>query len=201
MIDGVTSGAFSAVNLGPWPESKEQYVQQILESSRNTYTRPRAEVEKHILEWTLGNSGSSAGTGAGAGNSGKQDQNKQQEQTEKPKLADTPRYVKEEKPRVDTKVGGDTVEVKMPPIPEIPRANRPSEPKKSERVHNPFKKAFAELGKENSAQATTDYPAQKDVPRQTPPPVQGTAPVSLTPTAEELKKEVDENTLKDILGV
>ena len=54
MIDGVTSGAFSALGLGPWPEQSTHYVDKILDHSRSTYARSRASVEKHILEWTLG---------------------------------------------------------------------------------------------------------------------------------------------------
>ncbi len=67
MIDGVTSSAFSAVGLGPWPEAEKQYVSEIIESSRKNYARPRDIVEKHILDWTLGGNNSTNNAGVAIG--------------------------------------------------------------------------------------------------------------------------------------
>lgn len=54
MINGVTSGAFSAKGMGPWAEPQKNYVSEILDSSRKQYSHSRKEVEDHILQWTLG---------------------------------------------------------------------------------------------------------------------------------------------------
>ena len=48
MIDGVTSRAFSAVTLPP-SGNKLSYMEEIIESSRNKYGRPRKAVEKEML--------------------------------------------------------------------------------------------------------------------------------------------------------
>jgi len=48
MINGKTSRAFSAATFGP-PERKRAFKDEIIESSRKKYTRPRNEVEREIL--------------------------------------------------------------------------------------------------------------------------------------------------------
>lgn len=213
MIDGVTSGAFSAINLGPWPESKEQYVQQILSQSRDTYTRPRAEVEKHILEWTLGNT--NGGNNTGNNGKGSNDTGEKRNHTQstgqaqhvnhsKPKLAETPRYIKEDSTKkhlpqtshqesIKHPETHHQTDIKMPPIPQIP----PSKPKnmnpvqpqnQTPKVHNPFKSAFAEMQKEQGAQPAQIVKTVEDSEKK----------------IEDKKvetKEVDEDTLKSVLGL
>jgi hypothetical protein len=51
MIDGVTSNPFSASGLGPIPKPETSYVQEILDSSRALYARPRQETEEELLNW------------------------------------------------------------------------------------------------------------------------------------------------------
>ncbi len=51
MIDSVTSQPFSATTLPPIDLPSISYVKEIIESSRKAYARPRAEVEKAIVEW------------------------------------------------------------------------------------------------------------------------------------------------------
>ncbi len=51
MIDSVTSQPFSATTLPPIDLPSISYVKEIIESSRKAYARPRAEVEKAIIEW------------------------------------------------------------------------------------------------------------------------------------------------------
>ena len=177
MIDGVTSGAFSAIGLGPWPEQAVHYVEKILDHTRTTYSRPRALVEKHILEWTLG------GAVQNQSNNQRQEQSREQQPRQEPRreqrseqprreehlparqprpvLASTPRYV-----------------APLPPMPEIPKTNSQfvQQPHREQKVHNPFKQAFQEL----------DKPEEE--------------PVVVQPTPV-VKKEVDADTLKNILGV
>jgi hypothetical protein len=69
MINGVTSGAFSAKSMGVWPEPAVSHVDKIIESSRALYSHPRKDVEDHILQWTLG--------GGGVGQQGKQNTGQQ----------------------------------------------------------------------------------------------------------------------------
>lgn len=51
MIDQVASQPFSATTLPPFPKPEISYRDQVLEMSRSTYAKPKAEVEKSILEW------------------------------------------------------------------------------------------------------------------------------------------------------
>ncbi len=51
MIDGVGSPPFSATTLPPFDLPPERFVDRVLESSRSTYGKPRAQVERDIDEW------------------------------------------------------------------------------------------------------------------------------------------------------
>ncbi len=51
MIDGVGSQPFSAKTLGPVPKPAISYREDVIEHSRKTYARPRAEVEDEIKRW------------------------------------------------------------------------------------------------------------------------------------------------------
>lgn len=51
MIDQVASQPFSATTLPPMPQPEISFRGQVLEMSRQIYTKPKAEVEKAILEW------------------------------------------------------------------------------------------------------------------------------------------------------
>ncbi|HEY4501988.1 MAG TPA: type IV secretion system DNA-binding domain-containing protein [Candidatus Paceibacterota bacterium] len=51
MIDGVGSPPFSATTLPPFDTSPEDNTKKVLESSREQFAKPRAEVEKVIEEW------------------------------------------------------------------------------------------------------------------------------------------------------
>ena len=51
MIDSVTSQPFSASTLPPIQLPRSSYVKEITENSRLEFSRPRAEVEKNIVEW------------------------------------------------------------------------------------------------------------------------------------------------------
>jgi hypothetical protein len=50
MIDGIGSQPFSAKTLPPISKTGESYVNEIIESSRKIYARPRAEVEAKVRE-------------------------------------------------------------------------------------------------------------------------------------------------------
>lgn len=54
MIDGVTSPPFSAVTLPPMARPSVSYRDDIIEWTRRTYARVRADVEENIKEWSAG---------------------------------------------------------------------------------------------------------------------------------------------------
>ncbi len=51
MIDGVSSQPFSAMSLPPIEKQERSFVQEIKDSSRNQFARPRKVVEADIVEW------------------------------------------------------------------------------------------------------------------------------------------------------
>ena len=51
MIDSVTSPPFSATTIPPIKPPKDSYVDEIIKHSRETFARPKQEVEKNIADW------------------------------------------------------------------------------------------------------------------------------------------------------
>ncbi len=51
MIDGVSSQPFSATTMGPIPKPNITFKNDVIESSRAQFARPRAFVEKAIVDW------------------------------------------------------------------------------------------------------------------------------------------------------
>jgi hypothetical protein len=51
MIDGLSSAPFSATTLGPIPHPDQSFLKDIIQSSREQFTRPRAEVEEAIVKF------------------------------------------------------------------------------------------------------------------------------------------------------
>ncbi|MBI5140252.1 MAG: type IV secretion system DNA-binding domain-containing protein [Candidatus Vogelbacteria bacterium] len=51
MIDGVGSQPFSAKTMGPIKKPDVSYRQEVIDHSRKTYAKPRAEVEADIAKW------------------------------------------------------------------------------------------------------------------------------------------------------
>jgi hypothetical protein len=51
MIDGVGSAPFSAKTLGPIPKPAVSFKEQVIENSRKTYARARADVEEDVRKW------------------------------------------------------------------------------------------------------------------------------------------------------
>lgn len=181
MIDGVTSSAFSAASIGPWPDQDQSFIKEIIDSSRALYSHPRKEVEEHILKWTLG-----GGTTANNGN-GQQNQRREDVKPEQ----------KKEEPRREER----RPETRSEPRRES-RLPRKEDLKKVE-VHNPFKIAFEEIKpdiekvEEKKAEPITNLIDKSkreplvDIPQIT---------FKTEPKKEE-KREVDEKTLKDVLGL
>jgi hypothetical protein len=125
MIDGVTSSAFSASSMGPYETPAENFVDQIIESSRALYSHPRKEVEAHILKWTLGagEEKPKVENNASRNDAPRRDLPRTEERRSEPRR-DAPRTeVRNDRPRT-------------PPV-QQPRREEP-------KVHNPFKMAFQE---------------------------------------------------------
>jgi CxxC-x17-CxxC domain-containing protein len=74
MIDGVTSRPFSAKTLPPMAESGNVKIEEeVIESSRRLYCRPKAEIEREINNWSgmsLGNDGDMPYSSSSSGSSG-----------------------------------------------------------------------------------------------------------------------------------
>lgn len=51
MIDGVSSQPFSSTVMAPFPRPERVFTEEVIKSSREQFAKPRAEVEKNILEW------------------------------------------------------------------------------------------------------------------------------------------------------
>ena len=51
MIDGVSSQPFSAVTMAPIARPENNFREAVIKSSRDQFGRPRAIVEKNIIEW------------------------------------------------------------------------------------------------------------------------------------------------------
>jgi len=53
MIDGTLSKSFSGINIPPQNLPKVSYIQDIIDYSRQMYSRPVSQVEKEISYWEL----------------------------------------------------------------------------------------------------------------------------------------------------
>lgn len=204
MIDGVTSSAFSATGMGPWPETEKSFVAEIIESSRALYSHPRGEVEAHILKWTLG--GEKGGKletmqNPHAENISRPEQrygpkreiyrdmskNDIQRGVNKEPFRDNREYVGAKK-NDNQRLDGQRSDIQRGVNKEFPRRetrqdvqvtqdrqNIPRQDiiKKPVQLHNPFQVAFEEIKKE----------VKEDI------------------KPEARKKEIDEDTLKNVLGL
>lgn len=219
MIDGVTSPAFSATGMGPWPEPEKSFVAEIIESSRALYSHPRQEVEAHILKWTLG--------GEKGGKSEVEFENKNNHANSTPKTIykDIPRESLErrietnfqkqpERTREYTSVTRSNGQ-RSEPRSETPRreirqdrqvvqdrqnVSRQDTIKKPIQVHNPFAVAFEEIKKEVKEDIKPEIKNAIDIVK-----TELNTQIDPIPLSEnkkpETKKEIDEDTLKNVLGL
>ncbi len=173
MIDGVTSSAFSASSMGPWPRPDRDFVKEIIDSSRILYSHPRKEVEEHILKWTLGGANGSNSNNNVNGNNSKSEV--------EPKREEVKRVERKPEPRREN------------------RLPRKEEVKKVE-LHNPFKAAFQEIKVDKVAEPIIKPVTNLiDKTKQT---LVDTPEITFkTESKKEDKKEIDEKTLKDVLGL
>ena len=51
MIDGVGSKPFSATTMNPLPKNPISYREEVIQTSRDNFSKPREEVQKYIDEW------------------------------------------------------------------------------------------------------------------------------------------------------
>jgi hypothetical protein len=125
MIDGVGSQPFSATTLPPIPLLSESQKEQIIESSRKLYARPKAEVEEKIVGWiqaardTKTAGGASGGAGARSAGRPRTDS--------KPASSATPRY--ENRPReAIVSTSASAVPPPAPPVAPVAPKQSVSEP-------------------------------------------------------------------------
>lgn len=113
MIDGVTSPPFSATTLPPIEKPATMHKDEIIESSRKVFARPRVEVEKEIHEWHQPvnpkpeGKGSSASQSGTQGAHGKGAQSKEAPRDIKVRPADRPPMPPQKNPFEDIKIGED----------------------------------------------------------------------------------------------
>jgi hypothetical protein len=205
MIDGVTSPAFSATGMGPWPEPEKSFVAEIIESSRALYSHPRQEVEAHILKWTLG--GEKGGKtenepvskSNGNGNRVENFQNNTNHSNSTPQriYKDLPKD-RSEKTREYTSVTRSDNQRSESQRSESPRREiRQESVKKPVELHNPFAVAFEEIKKEIKEDIKPEIKNAVDI-------VKTELNTQIDPIPEtkiESKKEIDEDTLKNVLGL
>ncbi len=87
MIDGVSSQPFSAVTMGPIAKPDISYKQEVVDSSRKQFARPRMDVEKNINEWHDAGTAREAGRDNGPRDQGRDSRNNHSS----PRPADRPR--------------------------------------------------------------------------------------------------------------
>ncbi len=184
MIDGVASSAFSASAMGPWPRPDQSFVNEIIESSRALYSHPRKAVEEHILKWTLG--GDKGGKAEGT------PQARPEAKFDAPR-ADKPREVSRE-PQREREPRRENNAPRNEQRNERPRNEQRSQAPRPQPVHNPFKSAFQEI---EVKPAPTPVVAKKDDDTISVPRIE----FKTEPAPAPAKKEVDENILKDVLGL
>lgn len=198
MINGVTSGAFSAKSMGPWSDPQRDYVQEIIESSRKSYANPRKEVEEHILSWTLGGTGVSSNVVSANLNRTSQPQMNEKRSDNKPRSHSQPQSSFQKSSSSQDR----RTEDKKPTSYDVPRAQEKSsnqetqkrnfetsrsvrapEIKQTPRVHNPFATAFKDIEVEKEVKKIEKVKESEDVV------------VSKKPTG------VDTDVLKNMLGM
>lgn len=144
MINSVTSSAFSAKSMGPWPEPEKDFTEQIINSSRKLYASPRKEVEDHILSWTLGGTGAPLAASTPAQNNGQSQQKVQQQfSQQKPKQS-----MSNNSSQSTQKQGQQSQRQSQSPRPQRPEPAR---------THNPFAAAFKKI-----ADSEIDTTGEKD---------------------------------------
>ncbi len=217
MIDGVTSPAFSATGMGPWPEPEKSFVAEIIESSRALYSHPRQEVEAHILKWTLGGEKSAKSENLPVENTSRSQPRQEQRSEIKREIyrdmskSDIQKNLNKE-PFRNTR---DYVGVKRSdnqrsePRQETPRREMSQDRqnilrqdfiKKPAQLHNPFQVAFEEIKKEVKEDIKPEVKNTIDIVKTGLNTQIDPVPVSEN-KKQEARKEIDEDTLKNVLGL
>lgn len=197
MIDSVSSQPFSATTMPPIPQPPVSYVQEILDSSRKIFSKPRAEVEQAIVDWH------------GEGKILAMDQSASGE-----KKAPVIKYPKKPEPKaIDTRsLGMDTTEPSAIPAPAFkalepkikvePKVSLEALKKKADNQRKPDEKNVDALRAALRAVAEKHPPilAKEAKPEAKPNPLPKTEkPPEASKT--ESKKEVSAAELKKVLGV
>jgi hypothetical protein len=183
MIDGVTSGAFSAKGMGPWPDPVTNYVTEIIKSSRELYTHPRKEVEDHILKWTLG------GATSGSGNNTPNTSPREVVQQSKAREHTVPLTQPQHRERTQQHTQEVHMQRHQPQKPQkdhsahVTTQHKTQQQPSTPRTHNPFASALQEALKDIKHEVKTE---NKTSPQ-------------LEKKADT--KNIDPDVLKDVLGL
>ena len=209
MIDGVTSPAFSATGMGPWPEPEKTFVPEIIENSRKMYSNSRKEVEEHILKWTLGG----GDTNKNESKSPARNDNKFDNRTNvNVNTNNNNRDYRVNRSERFREISRDSIKENRTKPAQTHTEIRTERPEKKVEVHNPFKNAFQELQQEikvKEEKADVTASVIKEIVKEERKPLidimeikefTNTQNANSTP-AQISKKEIDEKTLKDVLGL
>ncbi len=217
MIDGVTSPAFSATGMGPWPEPEKSFVAEIIESSRALYSHPRQEVEAHILKWTLGGEKSAKSENLPVENTSRSQPRQEQRSEIKREIyrdmskSDIQKNLNKEPFRNTREYVGvkRSDNQRSEPRQETPRREMSQDRqnilrqdfiKKPAQLHNPFQVAFEEIKKEVKEDIKPEVKNTIDIVKTGLNTQIDPVPVSEN-KKQEARKEIDEDTLKNVLGL
>lgn len=222
MIDGVSSQPFSAVTMPPIPLPEKNYKDQIIEASRQQFARPRAEVEEDIRNWHSAPAGQDVKVSSkeGEGDSHReapkdQHQPKPQAQrverdaavhTKKPEQPHEAKAQEMKKPFANLSSMIEKVEVRHAepratphPQPQIPRQEKPPQPKVENKNTENGKKGNANLSA--LRQALAGYvKKESDVPVSPNPIHKEKIPEAKKEERREVPKEIPEEELRKVLG-
>ncbi len=191
MIDGVTSPAFSATGMDPYQPPRENFVKEIIDSSRALYSHPRKEVEAHILKWTLGGNKDEKKVEHMRNMENKiESRSDTRQNTRLDVRPDVRRDIQREQPRREMQRSDTRADINHDTRSNVRPNDRPRQEPRSQPVHNPFKIAFKEV------EVKIEMPADMDIKK-----VPEIKFEELKVVDKISKKEVDENTLKDVLGL
>lgn len=211
MIDGVSSEPFSATTLLPIPVPEISYTHQVIEASRKTYARSRADVEAFIEERHAvqkNNDGSQDKNGGGGRMNGSAARRAPRERTDE--RSDRPRRVnpqkqvfsemepsnhKEQLTEIAKTIGGGERE-RPKPMPKKDKSPANSENKDALRAALAGVMGAQKEAALPSKEEKTNMPRQQGVKHDT---KQESAPSE--PRQGTEAKEVPENVLKNILNV
>lgn len=193
MIDGVSSQPFSATTMAPITRPEVSFRDEVIKSSREQFGRPRAMVEKNIIEWHNLGTAREVKTQFQSNAPQREKTIEQNNRQERPREESRRLPAQEEKPRTDEnkQVFMKAKEELMQKQTFAPRANRQDTDRKTPNKENKnsLKDALAGVlkqsnGQDNKPKESEQKPQERKEPEK---------------KQEAKQNEVPENVLRDLL--